>query len=288
MYFLFYTNGTLITKDVAKRLAELGNVTPAISIEGYEKETDERRGAGVYKRILESMKNLREVGVPFGVSITATSMNFDILMEDKFYDFAFKELGAIYMWMFQLMPIGQACDMRDCMINPEQRIKLYRKWEYLLKEKKYPIADFWNSGVLSNGCIAYGRDGGHLYIDWNGNIMPCVFVPFFEDNIIKLYNQGKKLTDSLFSELFINGRKWQEDYGYGYSRRNPDNWLMPCSIRDHFSNFKKNIVTKKTKPEDKFAGEALKSGDYERALNEFDKKLEDKSLPIWKEEYLGE
>ncbi len=286
IYFLFYTNGTLITKEVAKKLAELGNVTPAISIEGYEKETDDRRGSGVYRRILESIKNLKEAGVAFGVSITATSKNFDLLIDDKFYDFVFEELGAIYMWMFQLMPIGQACDMRNCMINPEQRIRLYRKWEYLLKEKKYPIADFWNSGVLSDGCIAYGRKGGYLYIDWNGNIMPCVFVPYFEDNVIQLYNQGKKLTDALFSGLFINGRKWQEDYGY--KKRRADNWLMPCSIRDHFSNFKKNIITKKTKPEDNFAEDALKSEDYEKALDEFDKELEEKSLPIWKKDYLGE
>ena len=50
MFFLMYTNGTLITPKVAKKLAELGNVVPLISVEGYEKETDERRGAGVHKK----------------------------------------------------------------------------------------------------------------------------------------------------------------------------------------------------------------------------------------------
>ncbi|MDD5192966.1 MAG: radical SAM/SPASM domain-containing protein [Candidatus Nanoarchaeia archaeon] len=283
MFFLFYTNGTLITEEVAKKLAKLGNVTPAISIEGYEKETDERRGKGVYEKMLNSVKNLKKAGVPFGISVTATSKNFDILKDDKFYDFVFNELGAVYMWMFQLMPIGQACDMRNCMINPEQRIELYNKWVHLLEEKKYCIADFWNSGVLTDGCIAFGRRSGYLYIDWNGNITPCTFVPFFEDNIIQLYNEGKKLTDSLFSELFVNGRKWQKDYGF--LKHDPDNWLMPCAIRDHFINFKKNIVTKKTKPEDKFAKYALTSKDYEKVLKKFDKELSDKSLPIWKEKY---
>ena len=37
---------------------------------------------------------------------------------------------------------------------------------------------------------------------------------------------------------------------------------------------------------DKFAEDALKSGDYEKALEEFDKELEHKSNPIWKNEYL--
>jgi len=44
MFFLVYTNGTLITPEIAKRLEMLGNATPAISVEGFEEETDERRG----------------------------------------------------------------------------------------------------------------------------------------------------------------------------------------------------------------------------------------------------
>ena len=285
MFFLFYTNGILINKEIAEKLEKLGNVTPAISVEGFEKETDERRGKGVYKKILEAAKNLREAGVPFGVSITATSKNIDLLLEDKFYDYVFQELGATYMWMFQLMPIGQAKDMKECMITPKQRINLYRKWEYLIKEKKYPIADFWNSGVLSNGCIAYGRDAGYLYVDWNGNIMPCVFVPYYEDNIIDLYSKDKKLADALFSQLFINGRKWQDKVGFAHMK-DPDNWLMPCSIRDNYSNFKKNIITKNTKPEDICAKQAIESEEYEKVLEEFDKEVEKLTLPIWKKEYL--
>jgi len=287
MFFLFYTNGTLISRKVAERLAELGNVTPAISMEGFEKETDERRGKGVFKKISEAAKNLRETGVPFGVSITATAKNVDVLLRDEFYDFVFQELGASYMWIFQLMPIGQAKDMKEIMVTPEQRVNLYRKWEFLLKEKRYCIADFWNSGVLSDGCIAYGRRGGYLYIDWNGNVMPCVFVPYYEDNIVDLYRDNRKLADALFSDLFVKGRKWQREYGLG-NRKKPSNWLMPCSIRDHWANFKENILSKNTKPEDEYAKEAVESAEYSKSLEEFDEELDKKTKPIWLKEYLGE
>jgi MoaA/NifB/PqqE/SkfB family radical SAM enzyme len=267
MFFLFYTNGTFIDKEIAQKIAKLGNVTPSISIEGWEKETDDRRGKGMFNKIMEAAKNLREAGVPFGVSVTATSKNIDVLLDDKFYDFLFQEMGATYM------------------LTPEQRVKLFRKWETLIREKKYPIADFWNSGVLVSGCIAYGRSEGYLYIDWNGNIMPCAFVPFYEDNILDLYKKGKKLTDSLFSDLFKNGRKWQNEYGLN-DRKKPDNWLMPCSIRDHFKNFKTNILSKTAKPEDCHAKAAIESKEYEKVLEEFDKDLEKRTLPIWKNEYL--
>jgi len=64
--FLMFTNGTLIDQEVAKRMADLGNVVPQVSVEGFEKETDERRGKGVFKKILRAFENMREAGVPSG------------------------------------------------------------------------------------------------------------------------------------------------------------------------------------------------------------------------------
>ncbi len=283
-FFLVYTNGTLITEELAKKLEDLGNVTPAISVEGYEKLTDERRGKGVYKKILQAMENLRKAGVPFGTSITATSKNVDVLLTDEFYEYFFEQQGISYMWQFQLMPIGRAEDLLTLMVDPEHRIQLFKVWERMLEEKKYPLADFWNSGVLSNGCIAYGRAGGYLYIDWNGNIMPCVFVPYYVDNIYDLYNNGKTLADALFSKFMINGRKWQDEYGYAH-RDHPNNWLLPCSIRDHYENFRKSILTEDAKPEDEPAEKIIRSDSYFKALTDYDKELEKLTIPIWKKEY---
>jgi len=43
MAFMIYTNGTKIDEQVADRLRELGNISPAISLEGWEEVTDARR-----------------------------------------------------------------------------------------------------------------------------------------------------------------------------------------------------------------------------------------------------
>ncbi len=43
-YFQVFTNGQLITDDVARRLRQIGNVTPLVTIEGTEIISDERRG----------------------------------------------------------------------------------------------------------------------------------------------------------------------------------------------------------------------------------------------------
>src|SRR5690606_3978731 len=43
-YFQVFTNGQFITADVAKRLRQMGNVTPLVSVEGSEIVSDQRRG----------------------------------------------------------------------------------------------------------------------------------------------------------------------------------------------------------------------------------------------------
>ena len=285
MLFLVYTNGTMINKEVARRLAESANVTPAVSVEGLEKETDERRGTGTFKKILRALEHLRSQGVPFGISVTATSKNIDVLMGDEFYDFYFEQQGASYMWEFQLMPIGRGKDELDLMVNPEERLKLYRKWENLLGEKKYCLADFWNSGVLARGCIAYGRSGGYAYVDWHGNITPCAFIPYYVDNIYELYRTGRNLADAMFSDFMKNGRKWQREYGLDNWKK-PNNWLMPCSIRDHYEIFRNSVLPKEAIPEDENAREALESKEYFEVLKNYDEELQDLTENIWQNEYL--
>ena len=49
----------------------------------FEEETDRRRGKGVFKKILTACENLRQAGVPFGISITSTAQNADRLLTDE-------------------------------------------------------------------------------------------------------------------------------------------------------------------------------------------------------------
>ena len=104
MFFLTFTNGTLLDKETCKKLARLGNVAAGISIEGWEAETDERRGKGMWKKIHTAMENLRNEGVLFGVSITVTRQNLDVVTEEKLLKH-FMDLGAIFGWFFVFMPV---------------------------------------------------------------------------------------------------------------------------------------------------------------------------------------
>lgn len=273
-FFLMYTNGTLINRKIATKLAELGNVVPLVSVEGYEHETDERRGKGVHKRIREALANLREAGVPFGISVTATAKNYKILLTDEFYKYYFEEMGATHMWQFQLMPIGKAKDIMDLMITPKQRVELYKKWEYVARTLRYPMADFWNSASLSTGCIAYGRWNGYFYIDFEGNVAPCVFVPYSKEKIQDIYARGGNLADAVQSGFFKNGRKWQKDHGFAKTDHQGEYLLKPCSIRDNYENFSTNILTPEVKGIDAQAREALRDKEYKKIMIEYGRELD--------------
>ena len=285
-YFMFYTNGTLIDKKMAAKLAEVGNLTPAISVEGFAEETDERRGKGVFKKILEAMANLREVGMPFGISVTATKYNAEKIVSDEFVDFFFGEQGAIYGWIFQYMPIGRSQSL-DLMVTPEQRKWMFEQEKHIIHDKGIFLPDFWNGGVYSSGCLAAGRAGGYIYIEWNGNITPCVFYPYSKSNIKDIYANGGTINDALKSDLMVGIRKWQKDYGYGKSGKDVKNLIAPCGIRDHYEFTRKHLEATKPTPIDGSAAEAVIDQGYYDGLTAYNKKFLELTDDIWQREFIG-
>ncbi|MBW1974638.1 MAG: radical SAM protein [Deltaproteobacteria bacterium] len=120
IYFQVFTNGTLIDSTLAKKISQLGNIAPVISCEGFEEETDYRRGRGTFQRICQAMDNLREAGVIFGFSTVPASYNFSTLLREEYYQFLV-EKGALFGWFFQYIPIGFRPNPA-LMLTPEQRV----------------------------------------------------------------------------------------------------------------------------------------------------------------------
>ncbi|MBI4723208.1 MAG: radical SAM protein [Candidatus Stahlbacteria bacterium] len=285
-FFLMYTNGTKINEGMALEIADLGNITPSISVEGLKKETDERRGPDVFEKTVRAMKNLRDAGVPFGISITAFKHNTDLITSPEFIDFYFKEQGAIYGWIFHYMPIGRGFTLEH-LPTAEQRVHLLNKeWE-LVKERKIFIADFWNSGTSSDGCICAARGGGYFYIDWNTNIMPCVFIPYSVHNIKQVYESGGNLDTIINSDLFKSIRKWQDEYGYKQPADKIGNWFRPCPMRDHHADLHKILKSTSAHPINDEAKEALEDTTYREGLIHYGEEIERLTHEEWEKEYLA-
>jgi MoaA/NifB/PqqE/SkfB family radical SAM enzyme len=282
VFFLFFTNGTLIDEQTAKRLATLGNITPAISVEGWCARTDERRGAGVYNKIIAAMDRLRRAGVFFGISLTATRHNVEEILSDEFIDYFFHKKGAFYGWIFQYMPIGRSYTL-DLMPTPEQRLWMWKRSWQIVKKQKIFLADFWNHATISNGCLAGGgANGGYMYIDWNGAVSPCVFVPYSPVNIKDIYANGGTLNDIWNEPFFKDIRTWQKEY-----TQSKGNWMTPCLNRDHHQLLSQLISQHEPEPIDENAHQALLDPNYQSGLIQYGENYKKLAEPVWHERYLN-
>jgi MoaA/NifB/PqqE/SkfB family radical SAM enzyme len=287
-FFMMYTNGTLIDDRMAARIAELGNIMPAISLEGMRERTDQRRGEGVFDQIVAAMTRLRREKVLFGASITATKLNSDEVMSDEVVDFLWEEMGILFAWVFHYMPIGRAYTL-DLLPTPQQRLMLWqRTWE-LVRKRGYFIADFWDSGTASDGCIAAGREGGYMAVDWNGSVIPCVFAPYSPVNLNTAYEQGRTLNDVWAEPFFANLRSWQREYGYKRAMAvegQHGNWMLPCPIRDHHAEFRRIVLDHEPEPADENAAAALLDPGYREGMEQYDRDLAELFDPYWESEYM--
>jgi MoaA/NifB/PqqE/SkfB family radical SAM enzyme len=215
MTFQIYTNATLIDEKMIDRFVALGNVVPAISLEGLREETDGRRGKGQFDRIVKVMDGLRKAGIFFAVSTTQTSRNHDVLTSDAFVDFLV-EKGCILHWNFHYVPIGRTPDL-SLMVTPEQRSRARERLAYFRATKPMLFVDFWNDGCLTQGCIAAGRK--YFHVNARGDVEPCIFCHFASDNI-----KEKSLMEALNSPLFREMRSRQP-----FS----ENLFRACLLIDH-------------------------------------------------------
>lgn len=178
-FFMVYTNGTLIDQKTAEKLGKLGNVAPMISVDGFEEDTDRRRGKNVYRKAIQAMELLKDAGVLFGFSATADRRNAQIVSSEEFVEFML-ERGCFWGWYFQYIPIGRNPDPNR-MLFPHQRDMLRRRIYKNRNSLPMLLVDFWNDGPQVGGCIAGGRY--YLHINCNGDVEPCVFCHFAVENI---------------------------------------------------------------------------------------------------------
>ncbi len=222
-FFLAFSNGTLIDEDFADKIAEVGNLTFAFSVEGDEEATDFRRGKGTYQGVTRAMRLLQERGVFFGVSTCYHHYNYQEIGSEKFTD-DMLDLGAYFMWLFTYMPIGKDANL-DLVARPDERGYMYDRVRDMRTRKPMFFMDFWNDAEYVDGCIAGGRN--YFHINANGDVEPCAFVHYSDTNI-----KDVSLVEALASPLFK-----------AYAARQPFNCnhLRPCPILDNPVNIKEMV-----------------------------------------------
>lgn len=262
--FMTYTNGVLIYREkLAAKLAELGNVMPAISVEGFADETDVRRGKGVFNQIIGAMSALREAGVIFGFSATPMRPNNDLLVSDEFIEF-YKNLGCFFGWYFNYMPVGRNPNL-DLMPTIEQRAYRMDRVREIRRTHSILASDFWTDGTLTGGCLSAGRV--YFHINAQGGVEPCVFHQFHVDNVL-----DKPLKEALNSPYFQYLRQRL------YQSENP---LCPCPVSDNPGILRDAV--KLYRPQASQAGGTATVEDLAAGLDRYSRTLHQTMDPIWAE-----
>lgn len=105
-YFQLFTNGYFLSTEVAMRLRRMGNVTPLISVEGLEEESDRRRGRKeVYRHTLNGVAACRKAKLFFGVAASICCSNFNDLVNRQHIE-RIATAGAHYLWYYIYRPVG--------------------------------------------------------------------------------------------------------------------------------------------------------------------------------------
>lgn len=224
-YFLAFTNGTLIDEAFADEMLRVGNFAPAISVEGYEEETDMRRGKGTFQAVMKAMEILKRKRLLFGMSTCYHRKNVDVVGSSEYMDFMIDK-GAAFVWYFTYMPVGNDA-VPDLMVTSEQRKFMYEQVRMFRKTKPIFAMDFWNDGEYVRGCIAGGRY--YFHINANGDVEPCAFIHYSTVNI-----KNVSLLEALKSPLFK-----------AYQQRQPfnKNHLRPCPLLDNPHSLKEVVYT---------------------------------------------
>jgi len=174
------TNGTLISKTSAQKLADEGLDSAQVSLEGITNETHDRivGSQGAFKKSLLGIKNLKSAGISTHTNTTITKTNLNECF--LFPEFVHEILENDRFSMNLIIPTGSAA------INDKLTIRYSETGQHLEKiidkSKQYNVEFMWYSpvpmclfnsiphGLGNKGCSACD---GLISIAPNGDVLPC-------------------------------------------------------------------------------------------------------------------
>lgn len=187
------TNATLVTDEVAAKMAEHGIRRISVSIDFPDADEHDRfRGQdGAFAASMEGIRNAQAHGVGIQVNTTVTKLNADRI--DEVHELA-QQVGAEAFHPFLLVPTGRGEDLRDVELSPEEYEEVLT-WAYE-RQKTSPMhfkptdapqyyrivhqkareegstisAEQYGTEAMTRGCL-----GGitFCFISHTGDIQPC-------------------------------------------------------------------------------------------------------------------
>ncbi|MDR1756340.1 MAG: radical SAM protein [Culturomica sp.] len=198
-YFQLFTNGILLTEEVAMRLRKMGNVTPLISIEGLQEESDARRGKNnVFERTLAGVRACRKAGLIFGAAASICKSNYHDLVNREYIERIAKE-GAHYLWYYLYRPVGALPNAANALDKEE--VLAFRR--FVSEQRKdaplFIIETYWDD---KGNALCPGATGMSHHISPSGALEFCPPIQMAKEflneegsNLAELFENSHFLAD---------------------------------------------------------------------------------------------
>ena len=198
-YFQVFTNGQFITEKVAKRLRELGNVTPLISVEGRELVSDERRGKkDVFNKTLRGLDNCLREKILTGVATSVCQTNIGELLTEAWLQ-ELIDRGVHYVWYHTYRPVGPKMNAQLA-LRPDQLVQVRR---FIVEMRaKMPIAMIDAYYDHRGEALCPMSTGVSHHISPTGDIEPCPIIQFAKESIHDERGIYATMRDSAFLKDF--------------------------------------------------------------------------------------
>lgn len=197
--FPLFTNGLLINERLLARFKERKNIVPLISLEGYARDTNGRRGMGVHERLQRTIGEMSRNGMFFGLSFTLTRPNFDTVANEHLIQH-FLDMDCKLFFFLEYVPVQHGPE--NWVLTQDQRTDLLARLHEF--RSPFPALFFVFPGDEDKfgGCVS-GR--GLIHIDSHGNVEPCPFAPHSDASLQQL-----SLKEALQSELLKGIRRCEQ------------------------------------------------------------------------------
>ncbi len=216
--FPIFTNGLLIDDHTIKHLRKTKNVIPIISLEGYELETDQRRGEGVFEHAQELIQSFKREKIYYGVSITVTSRNYEKIAEETLIH-TLVDQGCGAFFFINFLPVEKGSE--KLALTHAQSDGINEIAERL--RNKYPalFMAFPGGELNFDGCLAGGK--GFIHINAEGLVEPCPFSPYSDADLTKV-TLIEALKSPLLREIRAHSKQLLESDGICALWKNRD-WV---------------------------------------------------------------
>ena len=179
-YFQIFTNGQLITDEIAADVRRAGNATPLVSVEGSKTVSDERRGRkDVLSKTLAGLETALRHRLITGVASSICQSNFDDLIRESWVD-RLIEMGVHYTWFHTYRPVGPVSNPQLA-LRPEQVLAVRRFVMDMRNRKPIGIVDAYYDDQGEALCPA--ATGISHHIGPFGDVEPCPIIQFAKESI---------------------------------------------------------------------------------------------------------